>query len=179
MGHTWSFALCEAWPSEHFRGGGVNAEHGIVLKLVWRPSDEHSKREEWTTPVPKHDSGSWPKNKVSVCMWGVGGRGNVCSLYSPGSVCEHPVKHLPGTKYPCSIMHSCRGWADLWRSPLPYASWVLQTTSTKVLAMGSTEPVANCISWHSDFTNAKQHPQLQMESAESWISLLFWDCSDP
>lgn len=82
MGCTWSSTLREAWPSEHFRGVGVNAEHRAVLKPVWRPRDEHSKWVEWTTPVPKHDSGSWLKNKNSVCGWGEARGGNLQPAFS-------------------------------------------------------------------------------------------------
>lgn len=57
------------------------------------------------------------------------------------------------------IPYPSRGWEDLLRSFLLYISRILKTTSKKVLVLGDTEPVVNCIIWHSDFTNENQHNQ--------------------
>lgn len=59
------------------------------------------------------------------------------------------------------------GGEDFSRSLLPYISRILKATGKKVLFLGDTEPVVNCIIQHSDFTNENQHNQ--HSDGVSWI----------
>lgn len=95
--------------------------------------------------------GFWPQIKK---YW----KGKNCRLYFSWSFCKNRDKHMPAMEYTRLIPCPCTGW-DVSRSFLPYSSRILKTTSKKVLVLGDTEPVVNCIIQHSDFTNENQHNQ--------------------